>query len=147
VTASPPRRRWVTASLFAVAAAAIIAIPLASTLALPQSGHTLTFVIPDGTADRVAAGEEVTILPGDLRMRQRDLLVLINEDSSTHQVASILIGSGETVTTRFSEAVVVSGFCSLHPSGQIAIHVDGKISGDPPPDSNRNPDQRSSGNR
>jgi hypothetical protein len=120
-----------TVALFTVAAVVIVAVPLTLALALPQTGQTLTFVIPAGTADRVAAGEEVTILPNDLRMRQRDLLVLINEDSSTHQVASILIGSGERVETRFSKATSVSGYCSLHPSGQITISVDGKISPTP----------------
>ena len=76
-----------------------------------------------------AVGEEVTIIPSDLRIRLRDRLVVVNEDSTTHQVASIVVGPGERVETRFSEAVSLSGFCSLHPSGRITIEVDGTVDG------------------
>jgi hypothetical protein len=126
-TTTSQGRRWVTLIAYAVAAIGIVVGPLALSQLAPLSGETLTFVIPDGTATRVAAGEDVTIIPNDLKVRQRDRLVLINEDSVTHQVASILIGSKERVETRISEAISLSGSCSLHPSGQISIEVDGKI--------------------
>ena len=123
------RNRWITVAGFVVAAVLIVAVPLVASRFVEPSGTTHTFVIPSGTADRVAAGEEVTIIPSDLRIRLRDRLVVVNEDSTTHQVASIVVGPGERVETRFSEAVSLSGFCSLHPSGRITIEVDGTVDG------------------
>ena len=112
-------RRWITVAGFVIAAIAIVGVPIVASRFVEPSGTTHSFVIPTGTADRIAAGEEVTIIPADLRMRLRDRLVVVNDDTVTHQVASIVVGPGERVETRFSEAVSLSGFCSLHPSGQI----------------------------
>lgn len=129
---SPPqqRPRPITALIFAMAAVAIVTVPLTLSQMVGSQAATHTFVIPAGTATRVADGEEVRILPKDLQMRLRDRLVLINEDSESHQVASILIGSGERIETKFSEAITFSGFCSLHPTGQINIQVGGTVGGD-----------------
>jgi len=127
---APPSRRWITALVFTIAATFIVVVPLTLSQFVGTHAETYTFVIPAGTADRVAAGEEVRIIPENLKMRLRDRLVLINEDSQTHQVASILIGSGERIDTKFSEAITVNGFCSLHPSGQINISVEGTVGGE-----------------
>ncbi len=129
MTTAPLRRRWITALVFTIAAAVIVVVPLTLSQLVSTQAQTHTFIIPDGTAQRVASGEEVRIIPEDLKMRLRDRLVLINEDSTSHQVASILIGSGERIDTTFSEAITLSGFCSLHPSGQINIRVEGTVGG------------------
>jgi hypothetical protein len=130
VSRVPPSRRLTTALIFTLAAVVIVAVPLVISPLIGTKAQTHTFVIPAGTANRVTAGEEVRIIPEDLRLRRSDRLVLINEDSETHQVASILIGSGERIETKFSEAISVSGFCSLHPSGQITISIEGTIGGE-----------------
>lgn len=125
--ALPARRRWWTLSLFLLGAVMIVAVPVGASRFTGAQGATHTFHIPAGTATRVAAGEDVTIIPSDLRLRLRDRLVVINADDVTHQIASITVGPGEQVETRFSEAVSLSGFCSVHPSGQITIEVDGAV--------------------
>jgi len=129
VTTAPPRRRWLIALVFSIAAALIVVVPLTLSQLISTNEQTYTFIIPAGTAQRVANGEELRIIPENLKMRLRDRLVLINEDSEMHQVASIVIGSGERIETRFSEAITVTGFCSLHPSGQINIRVEGTVGG------------------
>ena len=129
MTTAPPRRRWLIALVFSIAAALIVVVPLTLSQLISTNAQTYTFIIPDGTAKRVANGEELRIIPENLKMRLRDRLVLINEDSEMHQVASIVIGSGERIETRFSEAITVTGFCSLHPSGQINIRVEGTVGG------------------
>ena len=123
------RRRSITVTAFVFAALAIVAVPLVASRVFDAGGRTHTFVVPLGTADRVAAGEDVTVIPDDLRLRMSDRLVVINEDSTTHRIASIVVGAGERVETRVSEAVTLTGFCSLHPSGQIAIEIDGTVDG------------------
>ena len=85
-------------------------------------------VIPIGTAERIAAGEDVELLPADLRIRLRDYLVVVNNDIASHQVGPLVVAPGEVLRTRFSEAATVEGFCSLHSSGRITITVGGNPS-------------------
>ena len=80
-------------------------------------------VIPAGTADRIAAGERVELLPADLRFRLRDTLVVVNDDTITHQVGPFSVGAGQRLEKRFAEAATLQGSCSLHPSGSITIEI------------------------
>lgn len=80
-------------------------------------------VIPSGTAERLAAGEDVALLPDDLHFRLRDRLVVVNEDVASHQVGPFTVASGQRLERRFSEAATVEGFCSLHASGRITIEI------------------------
>jgi hypothetical protein len=81
-------------------------------------------VIPAGTAERLAAGEDVSLIPDDLRFHLRDRLVLVNHDVTTHRVGPFAVAPGERVEKRLSEAATIEGFCSLHASGRITIEVD-----------------------
>jgi hypothetical protein len=85
--------------------------------------HVIT--IPRGTAERLSAGEDVELVPADLRLRLRDQLVVVNDDVAEHQVGPLSVPPGERLATRFSEAATIDGFCSLHPSGRITIEVGG----------------------
>jgi archaeosine-15-forming tRNA-guanine transglycosylase len=80
-------------------------------------------VIPAGTAQQLAAGEDVEIVPADLHLRLRDRLVVVNEDAVAHQVGPYRVAAGETLQTRLSQAATVEGFCSLHASGRISIDI------------------------
>ena len=82
-------------------------------------------VIPGGTAERLAAGEDVALIPDDLRFRLRDRLVIVNHDATTHRVGPFAVAPGERLEKRFSDAATIAGFCSLHASGRITIEVDG----------------------
>lgn len=116
-----PRRVWL---LFGLGAAAVVGVPLVATNVIGQpEGATHSFEIPPGTSARLAAGESVQVLPADLRFKVRDRLVVFNRDSATHYVGAFPIGPGQTLSKRFSDAVSLSGYCSLHPSGNISIEV------------------------
>ena len=80
-------------------------------------------VIPAGTAERLAAGEDVALLPDDLRFRLRDRLVVVNDDLSSHQVGPFVVAPGQRLEKRFSEAATLDGFCSLHATGRITIEI------------------------
>jgi hypothetical protein len=82
-------------------------------------------VIPHGTAERLAAGEDVELIPDDLRFRLRDRLVMVNHDVTTHRVGPFTVAPGERLEKRLSEAATIEGFCSLHASGRVTIEVDG----------------------
>ena len=83
----------------------------------------IVITIPAGTGDRMAAGEEVNLLPTDLSFKLRDHLIVVNNDDQVHQVGPFTVAPGDRVDKEFSEAATIEGFCSLHPSGKITITI------------------------
>ena len=110
--------------LFVVAAAAMVAgsLTLARIVGQPDPAEHL-ITIPAGTAALLASGADVDIIPVDLRFRLRDRLIVVNQDSSGHQIGPFVIAPGDRLETRFAEAASVEGFCSLHASGRVTISV------------------------
>jgi hypothetical protein len=116
------RRRVALLFLLAGVLMVVGAVGLTRIVGQPE-GAERRVVIPVGTADRLDRGEDVEIIPADLRLRLRDRLVVVNEDVVAHQVGPYRVASGQTLQTRLSEAATVEGFCSLHPSGRITIEI------------------------
>jgi plastocyanin len=81
------------------------------------------YVIPEGTADDLAAGEPVQIIPGNLEVRVGELIRVVNEDDEGHFVGIFFVGAGETVTQRFASPGEFEGNCSIHPSGRLVLTV------------------------
>jgi plastocyanin len=79
--------------------------------------------IPAGTADRIAAGEPVEIVPAELTVELGDTIRIVNDDSSAHIVGVFFVGAGETVTQQFQSVGVLEGECSVHPSGSFSLRV------------------------
>jgi hypothetical protein len=107
----------------AIAIALVVSSIGLSRLIGSSEGVERVIVIPAGTAARVADGEEVEIIPDDLRFELRDRLVVVNNDSTTHTVGPFTVPAGQRLEKRFSEAASFDGFCSLHPSGDIRIEI------------------------
>jgi len=82
------------------------------------------FLIPPGTADRIAAGELVEILPAELEVKVGEALRIVNEDSEDHVVGVFFVAAGETLTQRFSTEGILEGACSVHPSGAFTLRVE-----------------------
>jgi len=121
----PDRSSWRTLALFGLGAVALVLVPLvASRLVDPPAGTVHRFEIPAGTADAIARGADVQIIPADLDLRLADRLVVVNRDDVTHQIGPFRIAPGETFDRGFDSAVSLSGFCSLHPSSGIEISVE-----------------------
>jgi hypothetical protein len=120
-TERAPRR--VLAGFAALAVLMVVfTVGLARLVGQP-AGEERVVVIPRGTAERIAAGERVELLPADLRFRLRDTLVVVNDDDTTHQVGPFTVAAGQRLEKRFSEAATLEGSCSLHPSGSITIEI------------------------
>ena len=81
------------------------------------------YLIPEGTADRITAGEAVEILPEELEVRVGEVIRIVNEDDEGHFVGIFFVGAGETVTQRFANEGEFLGTCSVHPSGQLTLLV------------------------
>jgi hypothetical protein len=110
----PPTRRSAFILAFSLAAIALVAIPvLVSQWVGRPAGVEHTYEIPPGTAARVAAGEQVDVIPADLRLRPRDHLIVINHDDRRHQVGPITVEPGQRLERRLSDgsATAASARC------------------------------------
>lgn len=81
------------------------------------------FVIPLGTADIIASGEDVEIVPRELVVDVGDSIRIVNEDDRGHSVGVFYVGAGETLTQRFDSPGVLEGLCDVHPSGSFTLRV------------------------
>lgn len=81
------------------------------------------YVIPAGTADRLAAGEVVEIVPSELRVTVGDTIRIVNDDVVDHIVGVFYVRAGSTLTQQFQSTGVLAGECSVHPSGQFTLTV------------------------
>lgn len=82
-----------------------------------------SYLIPDGTFDRIYDGEEVEILPGRLEVKVGEAIRIVNEDDHGHFVGIFYVGPGETVSQRFASPGEFQGQCSVHPSGELTLVV------------------------
>lgn len=82
------------------------------------------YVIPPGTASRIAAGESVEIVPAELVVRVGEAIRIVNNDDEDHVVGVFFVAAGETLTQRFNRAGVLAGECSVHPSGAFTLRVE-----------------------
>ena len=81
------------------------------------------YLIPAGTADRMAAGEAVEIVPAELVVEVGDAIRIVNADDTDHIVGVFYVAAGETLTQRFQSVAVLEGECSVHPSGAFTLRV------------------------
>lgn len=82
------------------------------------------FVIPAGTADRIAAGEDIEIIPTELVVHVGDAIRIVNQDTANHVVGVFYVAAGETLTQRFQSEGELEGSCSVHPSGAFTLRVE-----------------------
>jgi hypothetical protein len=83
----------------------------------------IEYVIPAGTAQRVAAGEAVPSLPAKWVFVAGDVLALRNEDEANHQFGPFWIPAGTTLTVPLERASTYSYLCTLHPGGAVGLEV------------------------
>ncbi len=81
------------------------------------------YLIPEGTGERIRAGEDVEILPAELDVNVGETIRIVNEDNEGHFVGIFYVGAGETVTQRFSSPGEYTGQCTIHPSGKLSLRI------------------------
>ena len=114
-----------TLLLYLVGGLLIAAIPVVVARVVDQPpGETYTIDIPPGTAERLAAGEEVEVIPDELDFTLRDVLIIVNRDSAAHTIGPFQVEPGERSEHSFNEVAAISSYCSLHPSGSISISIE-----------------------
>jgi len=120
------QRRLVRRMLAGIGALILVVLAgsgLAAVLHRPEPGVEYRYVIPHGTAERIAAREPVEVLPARIELRTQDTLVLENEDHEPFSVGGLRVGAGQTMTYRWSEPGNYGGSCELHNGGKVDIVV------------------------
>ena len=84
--------------------------------------HTL--VIPAGTSQLIAEGQNPLEIPPTWSFLADDTLQLVNRDRVDHWFGSYFVPALTTREFRLQPTIGGSLFCSLHPSGAITIDVD-----------------------
>ena len=113
-----------TLLLYLLGGLLIAAIPVVVARFVDQPpGDTYTIDIPPGTADAIAAGDDVQVIPDELDFTLRDVLIIVNRDSVAHTIGPFEIGPGEQSEHSFNEVAAISAYCSLHPGGAISISI------------------------
>ncbi len=107
-----------------------IAVLVAALLSLVVSasgkgdgGQEYLIEIPEGAAERQAAGEDLALIPATLELKVGDTLRIVNLDDSFQTLGPYSIEPNQTVVQRFSRVGEIKGECSLHPSGQVRILI------------------------
>jgi len=84
------------------------------------------YVIPKGTWARRMAGENLEILPSEIRLRigVKDVLVLKNDDDVPQLFGPVMIMPGQSFRLPFTRPSRYQFACSLHVNGQLDVIVE-----------------------
>jgi len=89
-----------------------------------ETSFDYDYVIPEGTAERIAAGEDVEIVPREMTVHVGESIRIVNHDVQGHLVGVFYVGAGESLTKTFASPGVLAGECTIHPSGQFTLRVE-----------------------
>ena len=116
---TPRKRSLLLVALVATPALVLLAVALIASL----RSELIVVEVPAGTAERIAAGEEVELLPRTLEVSVGDTLEIHNLDDTPHDVGPYSVAAGQTLRQTFTSPGTLQGLCTLHPSGEITIVV------------------------
>ena len=104
-------------------------VPVSSTTVVAVSSsvsgsRVVSLVIPDGTAARLVAGEDVgDVLPSRLTLRVGDTLELVNQDSVFHIYGPVSARAGETVRWLLPQVGEFTGLCTSNTERTVTLTV------------------------
>jgi hypothetical protein len=90
---------------------------------IDRAPETITLVIPDGTANRIALGEAVSTLPEEMVFVLGDVLVVQNQDSVSHELGPLLIPPGSSARMPMDNVDNYAANCSFQPSRYLGLDV------------------------
>jgi hypothetical protein len=112
--------------LLVAAAVTSAGVACASVVPIHFDSREELFEIPRGTWERRMAGQNVDILPQEIRLvlGSRDILVLRNRDDVPQIFGPTLIMPGQTFRLPFDLASEYQFACTAHVSGQMTVTVE-----------------------
>lgn len=89
----------------------------------PREPKTIELVVPAGTADRLAAGEKVVIMPARLEFTVGDRLRIRNEDDEDQSVGPYEVAAGQEIILDFGKPGMYEGYCPVSEGERYLIVV------------------------
>ncbi len=83
----------------------------------------IELVIPPGSAERVARGEAPPDIPEELTFVVGDTLVVVNQDSASHQLGPLWIPAGSAASLTLESEQNYAMECSFQPSRIFGLDV------------------------
>ena len=116
-------RRWWPQ--LAIAAAFVLALLYGAFAPLVYPSRDQLFEIPKGTFARRMHGEQVGILPSEVRLTLgvQDVLLLRNRDTVPQSFGPVLVMPGQEFRLPFEQAGDYPFACTAHASGQMMVRV------------------------
>ena len=117
------RRYW---AVISIAVAVLGVIAWAAGAPITSASRDEIFEIPKGTWARRMAGDNIEILPNEIRLTLgvRDILVLENQDDVPQIFGPTLMMPGQGLRLPFALASSYQFACTAHASGQMTILVE-----------------------
>jgi hypothetical protein len=117
------RRGWLL--IFAIGFAGVVSWGALAPVPARESREQ-PFVIPEGTWQRRMSGDQVDILPQQIRLTLgiNDVLFLKNQDTVPQTFGPALLMPGQSFRLPFEVASEYQFACTAHSSGQMTIIVD-----------------------
>lgn len=83
----------------------------------------IVIVIPSGTAEKVANGEDEPSLPSEMTFVVGDKLIVKNEDNVDHQLGPLWIPAGRTASLNLEQAANYAYQCSFAVGNYFGLNV------------------------
>lgn len=89
----------------------------------PHDAATYEYVVPVGTGERLDAGDEVELMPAQLKATVGESIFILNQDTRDHDVGPFFVAAGQSLAMEFTRATILSGMCQLNPAGVFEIII------------------------
>jgi hypothetical protein len=83
----------------------------------------ITLIIPKGTADEVARGEQPPGIPENMKFVVGDTLIVQNQDKVEHQLGPLFIPANSTARLSLDQVESLAYECSFQPSKYLDLDV------------------------
>ena len=108
------------AFVFVLGAVGLVAVATQDGTRAPK---TWEYTVPDGTGARIERGEKLYVFPARLDVRVGDQIVIHNDDVRPAEVGPYTVDRNTTLSQTFAAPGYITGYCSIHPSGRVTIHI------------------------
>lgn len=98
-------------------------VALLALVSCANDQRVVEIVVPEGTADQLARGETVDIMPAEIRMRVGDTLRIRNKDAAGHEVGPYVVAAGKEFELTYGAPGRFEGICPLSGGERYLIEI------------------------
>lgn len=106
-----------------VLSVAITEIPFIFLREITRPPKAITLVIPKGTADEVARGEQPPGIPENMSFVVGDTLIVQNHDTVDHKLGPLWIPASSSASLSLNQVASLAYECSFQPGKYLGLNV------------------------